>query len=43
MKEYITKNMLNGSIEIIVAKNRFRALAKAREWFLTTLVIICNR
>ena len=43
MKEYITKNMLNGSIEVIVARNRFRALAKARDYFLTTLVIICNR
>ena len=32
-KKYITRNMLNGSVHIVMARSYWRALDKARKWF----------
>ncbi len=32
-KKYVTMNMLNGSVHLIVARNYWKALKKAKQWF----------
>ena len=32
-KRYITMNLLNGSVHLIVARNYWKALKKAKRWF----------
>ena len=32
-KKFITKNLLNGSVEVVIAKSYWKAMEKARTYF----------